>query len=73
MLGRVWDYRRAIPEGAAKNPSAPALPVLPLPEQSSIAVLPFANNQRRSGASVFSSTAWSSRSSPRSPVFAGCS
>jgi hypothetical protein len=32
MLGRVWDYRRAIPEGAAKNPSAPALPVLPLPE-----------------------------------------
>src|SRR5215469_579593 len=36
---RVYRVRDA----AAKNPSAPASPVLPLPDKPSIAVLPFAN------------------------------
>ena len=38
---RVYRVRDA--GGAAKGPSAPASPVLPLPDKPSIAVLPFAN------------------------------
>jgi adenylate cyclase len=37
---RVYRVREV---GAAKSPSAPAPPVLPLPDKPSIAVLPFAN------------------------------
>jgi adenylate cyclase len=39
----VQVYRVRDLSAAAKNPSAPARPVLPLPDKPSIAVLPFAN------------------------------
>ena len=39
----VRVYRVRDIGGAARSPSAPATPVLPLPDKPSIAVLPFAN------------------------------
>jgi adenylate cyclase len=67
---RVYRVREA--GAAAKTPSPPAQPPLPLPDKPSIAVLPFANMSGIRSKST-SPTAWSRRSLPRCRASAGCS
>jgi class 3 adenylate cyclase len=58
--------------GAAENTPAQSRPALALPDKPSIAVLPFQNISGEPSGNI-SPTAWSRRSSPRSPRSAGCS